>query len=114
MIPKKYDLEETVLVEARLRIEKLATEYRDKVLVPFCRKHRLTYLAGMGRTVFYTSDDRSFGSAADAVCEGYPQAEAVFEVLDQGAVGQNDCFGFYVGDITYADIGLPPFGEPKR
>lgn len=105
MIPAKYDIERRVLIEARKRIEAVADHYREKVLVPFCRKHQLTFLAGMGRTVFYTKAERSFGSAAEAISEGYPEARRIFEVLDQAALGRNDCFGYYVERVTDADIG---------
>lgn len=103
MISEKYDIE-PVLNTARERIKTLAEDYREKVLIPFCRKHRLTFHSGMGRTVFYTRDGRNFGSAEDAVYEGYPQAKPIFEVLDQEAVGRNDEFGFYVVEVTEEDV----------
>ncbi len=37
----------------RSRIEGLADQWRTDVLLPFCRKHRLTYLSGNGVTAFY-------------------------------------------------------------
>ena len=98
MIPGKYDIEKVVLDAARKRIEALADEYREAVLLPYCRRHRLTFTSGMGRTVFYTEDGRSFGSAEDARYEGY-DARHIFAVLDQEAIGRNDCFGFYMRDV---------------
>lgn len=110
MIPSKFDIERTVLAAARERIAALADEYRETVLLPFCRKHRLTFIAGMGRTVFYTEDGRSFGDAEEAAYEGYA-AKRIFAVLDQEAVGQNDCFGFYMRNVDDVDAGLRSGGE---
>ena len=105
-IPRKYDIERLVLAAARRRLQELADDYRKTVLVPFCRKYRLTFLSGMGRTVFYTEDNRNFGSADAAVDEGYHEAVRIFRVLDQEAIGRNDEFGFYVCDVTAQDLEL--------
>lgn len=100
MVPQKYDIERLVLVEARRRIDTIAEEFREAVLLPWCRKHHLEFIAGMGRTVtvFYTRDGRSFGSAEEASLEGF-DARRIFDVLDQEAIGHNDYFGFYVRDV---------------
>ncbi len=57
---------DAVLERARANLARLAEEYRRTVLIPLCSKHRLTYLAGMGRTLFSTEDGVDIGNAGDA------------------------------------------------
>lgn len=106
-IPSRYAID-AILEAARERVAELAEAYRKDVLVPFCREHRLTYIAGNGRTVFYAArGDRSFGSPGEARVEGYAAAVPIFEVLDQPAIGREDYFGFYIRDVTRRDIRRP-------
>jgi len=100
---------EQILEEARERVGKLAEEYRERVLLPLCREHKLTYIAGMGRTVFYVNDNEreSMGSIDDAVLMGYGMVlDTVFKDINVPVMGTNDCFGYYIKDITKKDIGL--------
>ena len=110
-IPYAFDIARAVLDPARAQIVVLAASYREAVLLPFCQQHQLTYLTGNGRTVFYSSRRRppreamSFGSADDAASTpGAPDMMGIFAVLNQEAIGYNDCFGYYVDDVTEADI----------
>lgn len=95
---------EKIMGDARSRIEKLADEYREAVMLPTCRKLGLTYLAGMGRTTFYTvaSPQKTFGSA-DEVTGKYKALMPIFEQLNV-EVSHNDVFGFYVADIKEEDL----------
>jgi hypothetical protein len=90
---------EEIIDATRDRLTALASEYRSRVMVPLCRKHKLTYIAGMGRTVFYNRKGVSVGSMEEAPA----YLVSVFDVLDSSAIGANDCFGFYVADITEHD-----------
>lgn len=88
---------EAALGEAQDKIQRLADEFRERRLLPFCRRHRLTYLAGNGRTVFYRD--------AHPVDSSYLKALLpVEEILNTDAIGRNDVFGFYIADITEDDL----------
>jgi hypothetical protein len=101
---------DTILDRARDQLMKLADAYRRDVLLPLCHRLRVTYMAGNGTTAFYIEDDanRSIGSADDAEHEGgdFVELISIFNQLDVGAIGNNDCFGYYVADITKTDAGL--------
>jgi len=94
---------DTILNGAQTQLANLAEEYRRAVLIPLCSKHRLTYLAGMGRTLFSTEDGVDVGNAGDARDEGLTFLVPVFAVLDKLCLGTLDDFGFYVDDITKRD-----------
>jgi hypothetical protein len=89
---------EKILKGTVSRVQDLADLYRERVLVPFCRKHHLTYIAGMGRTVFYDSNDRPVDSL-DIRALKKIEVDLNVEVL-----GTNDVFGYYISDITEQDI----------
>lgn len=95
---------ELVLHAARKELQGLADEYRTLVLIPLCRRYRLTFISGMGRTVFYKQDGRSAGSAEEAISEKMSYLVPIFRTLDTEAIGHNDCFGYYVSDINESDI----------
>jgi hypothetical protein len=100
---------EKILNSAQEQLSKLADGYRTRVLLPICRKHRLTYIAGMGRTVFYIEGDesRSIGDGAEASLLGYGKVlSKVFDDLNEPVLSSNDVFGYYVGDISEKDIGF--------
>lgn len=88
---------ESILEDARTKIQDLADEFRTQRLIPFCKRHRLTYLAGNGMTCFYR-DDKSIHSW------DLKALEPIEKILDIEAVGYNDCLGFYVDDVTEEDI----------
>lgn len=89
------------LEEARNQIQALADEFRRQRLLPFCREHKLTYLAGMGRTVFYRRGKPIDSSELYALTP-------IEEILNIEAVGRNDYFGFYIADITNKDLKGAP------
>ena len=89
---------EAALEEARQKIQRLADEFRERRLLPFCRRHRLTFVAGMGRTVFYRR-----GRPVDST--DLAALASMEEIMDIDAVGRNDAFGFYIADVTEEDIG---------
>lgn len=88
------------------RVQRLADEYRQQKMIPLCKKLQLTYIAGMGRTVFYAEDGRvSFGNASDVDQRSkYRALIQAFAVLDLPVLGSNnDVFGFYIADIRESD-----------
>ena len=91
---------EAILESARIQLETLAAEYRESTLLPFCRRHQLTYIAGMGMTAFYRNDE-----SIDR--HDFPLLAPIQEALDIGAIGRDDCLGYYIADIKEADIARP-------
>lgn len=90
---------EAVQEEARNKVQAIADEFRVKRLIPFCRRHKLTYLAGNGRTVFYNKQGNPVYST------DLKALEPIEEILDIQAIGVNDVFGFYIEDIDEEDWG---------
>lgn len=95
---------DSALEEARAKVEALADEFRTQKLLPFCKRHRLTYLAGNGVTTFYRSDRSVDSTDLRALVP-------IEEILNIEGIGRNDCLGFYVADITEEDI-KPKQGHP--
>jgi len=100
---------ERIVEAARDSIVDLAKEYRTDVLLPLCRKHKLTYLAGNGTYFFFVKGDseKSISNIDDAKVFGYGKILGeVFEDLDAEGLDGNDRFGYYIVDITRKDIRL--------
>lgn len=90
---------------AQQQIQELADAYRAEKLLPFCRKHQLTYLAGMGRTVFTNKH-------GDTVTSTELKAlKPIEDILNIDAIGRNDVFGYYIFDITEDDLVLAEAAE---
>jgi hypothetical protein len=62
---KRFVEESSRLTEEYLEsINKLGEEYSEKVIIPFCRKHNLGFISGMGHIVFYRN-----GGKGDPIME---------------------------------------------
>jgi hypothetical protein len=90
---------EAILKETQEKVQALADEYREKTLLSFCRHHKLTYMACcMGRNVFYDH-------AGQPVYEDdRPCLVPIVKDLNVEVLGTNDCFGYYLGDVTEQDL----------
>lgn len=100
-----------IQLELDEKVQRLADDYREKVMLPICRKLKTTYLAGMGKTVFYVNDNPNLSmECVDDVIlfpvKKYKGLMAVFDILNI-PVRDGNVFGYYVADITRADIGMP-------
>jgi hypothetical protein len=95
-------------------VEEAATKFRLEVLIPLCKKYKLEFVSGMGRTVFYADNWEKY-STEDARC---PESfEYEWELKDTKLEGKlthaldllnkevsgNDVFGYYVSDVRKAD-----------
>lgn len=97
--------------EYQRKIQELAAEYRESVLLPLCKKRKLCFISGMGEFYFYpASDDGTrFGSSwtagdvDDAILECKRYLIPFLEVLNQ-EVERDQYFGFYVDDIRKEDL----------
>lgn len=103
MKPPIIDEIDLELERLQHRIQVLADIYRADVLIPLCRKHRLTFVSGMGRTVFYKGK-MSIGDYYDAELAKMRYLKPVFEVINKEVLSGTDVFGFYVADVTKDDI----------
>lgn len=98
---------EKIIDNARDQIQILADEYRETVMIPICRKLRLTYLAGNGNFAFYPIDDVSVNSSIsnrfDAEHYAYGKYKALVPIFKQLEIEitHNDLFGYYVLDIRW-------------
>ena len=46
-------------------VDALAEKVRAELVIPFCDKHSLKFVAGMGTWLFFTADGDQFGSGYD-------------------------------------------------
>lgn len=88
---------ESVLDHTREKLEEIAETWRAQTLLPFCRRHRLTFISGMGRTVFYRDEE-----PVDSY--DMPALKRLEEVLNLEGIGPNDCLGYYIRDVTEEDL----------
>ena len=107
---KKYAKKLKGLVsEFEEKVEALAEEYRQTVLIPLCKKHSLCFLSGMGTFYFYPAKDfGKFGSDwnasnfDDCVIEEKMFLAPYLETLNE-EVTHGQYFGYYVEDIVPGD-----------
>lgn len=86
------------------RLQEIADEFREATLLPFCRRHRLTFLSGNGSWSFYRLDN-SPGGHGETVDEDDLRAIAPIESkLGLEAFGGNVQLGHWVQDITKGDL----------
>lgn len=76
-------------------IDRVAAEWRETTLLPFCKRRRYTFISGMGRTVFY--DKR--GEPVDE----RKLPKKILATLNE-EITRVEVFGYRVADITEADI----------
>jgi len=85
------------------RIENVAKDYRERVLIPLCKKHRLTFVSGMGSFCFWRGNTW-ISEEEEARRLGLDDVADALETLYHEALARYDCFGFYVADITKTDL----------
>lgn len=78
-------------------IEKLADDVRTSVVLPICRKHRLTFIAGMGTYAFYNAAGDNFGSTYAP-----KYLHRVFAIMDQ-LLPTGLALGAYINDVQESD-----------
>lgn len=87
-------------------LERLCEEVRAEVVLPFCRKHKLTYLAGNGSYSFYTGATRQIDDVVNdpeaAEQLGYPREEfdEIFKILRLDIFFGKQQLGSYLQDVT--------------
>lgn len=76
-------------------IETVAETFWATTLVPFCRRERLTFLVGNGDFFFMDSH-------GETVRVEVPKS--LSDALNAPALGRYDLFGFYLRNVTKADL----------
>lgn len=100
-------------IEARMwaDAQNVADAYRVQVLIPFCRKHELTFVSGMGSYCFhqihipeddYNTYPGQVGDVQDAERKGLKMRQ-IFAVLDY-EITRAQYVGYLVADITEEDL----------
>lgn len=103
---------ENLQEEYQVKVQRLAAEYREFVLLPLCKKHKLCFVSGMGTFFFHSAADGdafdgqswSVRDMGDAIQERKRYLIPYLEMLDQ-EVEQGQYFGYYIDDITHEDLG---------
>lgn len=97
---------------AEAEIQKLADEYRIEVLIPVCKRAKMTYLAGNGM-FWFSPIEMNYDTAYNKVISTVDDAKRnkkryliqVLEDLNSSALESNvQCFGFYIADVTEKDL----------
>lgn len=100
-VPADYESRLSAIAEAaRNQAEAVAEEFRRNELLPVCKKHGFTFLSGNGTFSFY-DERRGKGQPVD---DDDRRIKKLVEVMNGEVLGHNDCFGFYVGDVTLTDL----------
>jgi hypothetical protein len=94
-----------ILDEASAKVCTLADAFRTDTLLPFCRQHELTYMAGNGITAFYNRK----GDSVDEIA--LPELRSINATLNIHVMGTNDVLGFYVADVRKSDL-IPVDADP--
>ncbi len=96
---------ERILDETREKFRVEATRFRAEVLLPYCSRMRLEYVAGNGETMFLDSKGNRVTSVER------PGLKRFEDVLNLPGVDGLDCFGYHVEDIRAKDwiaVSVPP------
>ncbi len=84
-------------------LDELADELRYRIVMPVCKKHKLTYIAGNGTFFFTDSKDENYHNTWEiADPKLAEELSSVFDILNT-EVGYNDYLGFYVRDVMEED-----------
>ena len=86
--------------------ERVADEVRERLVLPICKRHRLTFAAGMGSWSFY--DDRYTDLGRHVVhdlddAKRFPGLTKVMKAI-QLEVDRNSDIGDYVRDVKPSDL----------
>lgn len=102
---------EAIMENANVRIEKLAYQYREEVLLPYCKKMGLTFAAGNGTFVFYKDGEGIYNDRYEWLVGDDPDDPNsitidpdIIEVLNLTTTTNNCDFSHYIQDITKEDI----------
>lgn len=89
-------------------LDALGDEVREEVVLPLCRKHKLTYMAGNGRIFIEragTNESVYDGSGVAPDVVGVMRADLTRVVaLLNVEVSSVNCLGYYVGDVSKEDL----------
>lgn len=101
MTPKSIEKKIEKIYGARDReLEKLSEEVRQKFVIPACRRHGLTFAAGMGSYTFYDAD--GVVDRRDAEERGFALALKAYDVMDVD-VDSTGNLGTWVLDVGVED-----------
>lgn len=83
----------------------LADRIRTETIIPLCRKHKLTFISGMGTFFFTDSKGRNYGDYLYRDGGNARIFEAVKRVLQflNEEVSHNQCLGYFVDDVRVGD-----------
>jgi hypothetical protein len=86
----------------------LAECWRVDVLRPFCRKHRLTFVSGMGSYAFFGVGEKNkhvqIHDDVDAERYGMKSIIPILRMLETEVSGSDDIFGFRVSDVKESEL----------
>ena len=84
------------------RCEAIAEAIRQQLVIPFCRKHRLVFSAGMGTFCFFGIDTKKQVDRFDL--ERMPGTKRLLAALDLNVDGNNSLGTSYVYDVRKEDL----------
>jgi hypothetical protein len=79
------------------QMDALAAQWRTEILLPWCRRHKVTVIIGNGSWKFYNQKGEEF--------DGFEKKfRQINDTLNQSGVGYNDVFGFHVESVQESDL----------
>lgn len=88
---------EAIEARAMAEMDALADQWRSEVLIPWCRKNRVTILIGNGD--WYFSDLKG-----ESLNRWERRFKTIEDVLSLPGIGHEDLFGYHVESVYKSDI----------
>jgi hypothetical protein len=89
---------EAINQAAITQVDALAAQWRTEILIPWCRRNKLTVLIGMGSWKFYNRYGVGF------IAGEQKRFKPIDDALNQPGIGRDDYFGYHVESVTEEDL----------
>jgi DNA-binding transcriptional ArsR family regulator len=97
-ISKFYDELQSIQDRFNQEIEELADEVRTEVILPICKRYKMTFFSGNGRFFFIDKKGGYIELAEDARGESRRAVGHALKLLNE-EVARGQYLGYFVGDV---------------
>lgn len=94
----------TILERARQQVQNLACQYRETTLLPFCRKHGLTYDGSMGTSTFYLDGKPLYVGDVNPKFSEFDVLSQILTDLGVETFGQGEDFGTFIMPVNKTEL----------
>jgi hypothetical protein len=104
------------LISIQIQLKKYEQDYNDKIhnycekirtelVIPFCRKHRFTFISGMGSWVFSDENNKT------VFIEDFKKYSVMNVQLSECIPHWSQDVGSYMSDVSRDEAGINSFAE---